>query len=519
MNRIKNSLGVELPETIDGYGEVIPFGGAFARFNGGGVTTVGRRVGKRGGEKLLASIDAALDAAGLRDGMTVSFHHHLRNGDKVVNMVMEAIARRGIKDIHLAASGIFPCHEPLVKLMEDGVITRMTTSTFNPGPVPKAVTAGKLKYPVRLMTHGGRPRAIEAGELHIDVAFIAAPTGDARGNLNGTQGPSACGFISYAYADAQYADTVIAVTDNLVNYPAPVIEISEDKVDYVVKVDSIGDPSGIVSGTTKITTDPVRLKIASDTAELISGAGYIKDGMSFQTGASSTSLAVAAEVSRLMKERGIVGSFGLGGIHAYFVRMLEEGLFKALLDVQCFDLDAVKSAADDPRHLPISGSMYANPCAKSCVVNSLDVVILGASEIDVNYNVNVITGSDGVILGASGGHSDCAAGAKLTIVVSNLLKKTRCLIKERVTTITTPGETVDALVTEYGIAVNPLRTDILEKLSGSGLPLVSIEELRAIAFEMGAVDDHVEFTDRIVGVAEYRDGTVLDLVMQPISGD
>ncbi len=512
---MKNALGREVPEFIQGYGPTKPYTGVFDQL------CERPNVGSRakpvvpGTSKLVSSLSHVLDKVGLKDGMTVSFHHHLRNGDHVVNQVMEAIAAKGIKDICVAASGLFAVHEPLVKLMEDGVITQIITSTFNAGPVPKAITAGKLQKPCVMMTHGGRPRAIMSGDLHIDVAFIAAPTCDTMGNLNGTEGKSACGYLSYAYADAEYADKVVAVTDHLVPYPACPIEISQEKVDYIVQVESIGDPSGIVSGTTKITTDPVRLKIASDTAELMEQAGAIREGMSFQTGASSTALAVAADVRSRMLEKKIIGSFALGGIHAYMVKMLEEGLFRALLDTQCFDLDAVRSAAKNNSHMAISGSQYANPFSSGPVVNMLDTVILGATEIDVNFNVNVTTGSNGVIMGAAGGHSDCAAGAKLAIVVANLTRKTFCIVRDQVTTITTPGDTIDALVTEYGIAINPRRTDLLEALKDSSLPLVPIQELKRIGEEKVGPQSHAEVSSRIVGIVEYRDGSVIDLVYQP----
>lgn len=505
----------EIPEYIEHYGKVERFTGAFTHMGERTRTTAKVRTCVPGEKKLLSGIREAIEKAGLRDGMTVSFHHHLRNGDKVTNLVMQTIADMGFKDIHLAASGIFPCHEPLVPLIESGVITQISVSTFNPGPVPKAISQGKLQKLCILRSHGGRPRAIECGELHIDVAFIAAPACDEMGNLNGTQGPSACGYLSYAYADAQYADTVVAVTDNLVPYPACPVEIGQHLVDYVVTVDSIGDPNGIVSGTTKITTDPVNLRIADSAAALIDRAGFIRDGMTFQTGAGATSLAVAARVGEYMKQRGVVGAFGSGGIHAYFVKMLQEGLFRALFDVQCFDLDAIRSAAEDPRHMAMSASQYGNPHTRGAVVNNLDVIILGATEIDTDFNVNVITGSDGIIMGASGGHNDCAAGAKLTVIVTNLLKGRLCVVRDRVTTITTPGETVDVLVTEYGIAVNPRRIDLLEKLEGSGLPLVDIRELRRIGTRLTGTPDAQKFTDRIIGVVEYRDGTVIDVVRQP----
>lgn len=504
-----------IPDYIENYGAVTHFSGAFAHMGERTRTTARIKTRQPGEKKLLSSLREAITKAGLRDGMTVSFHHHLRNGDRVTNLVMQTIADMGFKDIHLAASGIFPCHAPLVELMEAGVITQISVNTFNPGPVPQAISQGKLQKPAILRSHGGRPRAIESGEMHIDVAFIAAPTCDEMGNMNGTHGPSACGYLAYAYADAEYADTVIAVTDNLVPYPVCPIEIGQHMVDYVVEVDSIGDPSGIVSGTTKITTDPVNLRIAHSAAQLIDCAGYIKDGMSFQTGAGGTSLAVAAEVRELMKTKGVVGSFGSGGIHSYFVKMLREGLFRALFDVQSFDLEAIHSAAEDPRHMAMSASLYGNPHTKGTVVNGLDVMILGATEIDTEFNVNVVTGSDGVIMGASGGHNDCAAGSKLAIIVTNLLKGRLCVVRDHVTTITTPGETVDVLVTEYGIAVNPKRKDLLDRLANSGLPLVDIHELKRIGEQLTGTPEPQRFTDRIIGVVEYRDGTVIDVIRMP----
>ncbi len=466
-------------------------------------------------EDKVVSLEEAIHMAGLKDGMTVSFHHHLRNGDKVVNLVMETIAAMGFKDMHLAASGIFACHEPLVKLIESGVITQISTNTFNPGPVAKAITAGELQKPVILRSHGGRAHAIENGEMHIDVAFIAAPTCDEQGNINGTHGQSACGYLSYAYEDARYADTVVAVTDNLVPYPACPIEISQYLVDYVVRVDSIGDPGGIVSGTTKVTTEPINLRIAAMTAELIDSLGYIKDGLSFQTGAGGTSLAVAAEVRERMLKKHVSGSFGSGGIQSYFVKMLREGLFRALFDVQCFDADAIASAATDPRHMAMGASLYGNPDTKGCIVDGLDVVILGATEIDTDFNVNVITASDGTIIGASGGHSDTAAGSKLCIIVSNLFKGRFCLVRDAVTTITTPGDTVDALVTEWGVSINPRRADLLEQLKGSEIPLIDIHSLLEIGERLAGRPAPMEFSDRIIGVVEYRDGTVIDVIRQP----
>ncbi|WPC41713.1 citrate lyase subunit alpha [Clostridium sp. JS66] len=513
---MKNVLGREIPDNIEGYREVKPFQGAFS--NCGVKEKVGVKVSsvKPGEDKVLNSIEEALDKVEIKDGMTISFHHHLRNGDFILNNVMYAISKRGIKDITVAASSIFPIHEPLVEYMKRGVVTGIVANYMS-GPVAEAISKGYLKKPAVMMTHGGRPRAIESGDLHIHVAFIGAPTADTYGNINGVYGNAACGSLGYAISDAEYADKVIAITDNLVPYPACPIEINQTYVDYVVKVDSIGNPAGIVSGTTKITKDPVGLKIAKMASKVMEASGLVKDGMSFQTGAGGTSLAVAENLKEIMRDKKVTGSFAAGGITGYIVDMFEEGLFTHIFDVQCFDLKAVESYRNNPKHQGMSGSMYGNPHNKGAVVNNLDVMILGATEIDTNFNVNVTTGSDGIIMGGSGGHSDTAAGAKLAIVVTNLIKGRLPIIKDKVTTVTTPGESIDVVVTERGIAVNPIRKDLIEKLKAKNLPVMTIEELKDLAENMTGKPEPIEFTDKVVAVVEYRDGTIIDVVRKPLS--
>lgn len=508
---MKNAVGRELPEYIDGFGPVKPYAGAFANTGTSQRIAVSVKAVKPGETKILESIEAALDAAGIKDGMTLSFHHHLRNGDAVLNMVMKAVSERGIRGLTLAISSVFPTHAPLVEMMKTGVVTGICTNYMS-GPVARAISQGVLQKPAVMMTHGGRPRAIESGDMPIHIAFIAAPSADLYGNCNGVNGKSACGALGYAVADSQYADKVVVITDNLVEYPAAPAEISQLDVDYVVVVPSIGDPAGIVSGTTQITRDPVGLKIARNAAKVIEASGLLKDGISFQTGAGGTSLAVASELKDMMKSAGIVGSFAAGGVTGYIVDMLEEGLFKAILDVQCFDLRAVQSYRDNPKHMAMDASKYANPHNKGSVVNNLDVMILGAAEIDLDFNVNVTTGSDGVIIGGSGGHSDTAAGSKLTIIVTSLVKARLPIIKRRVMTVTTPGETVDVLVTERGIAVNPKRTDLIENLIRAGLPIMTMEALLALAEGMTGIPKDVALGDEIVAVVQYRDGTVIDVV-------
>lgn len=500
-----------LPSHIEGYGAVRPFAGAFA--NSGVVhKTESRRTGVMPGRsKVLPHLHAAIEACGLKDGGVVSFHHHLRNGDGVLNGVLDAIAAAGLRDVTIAPSSLFPVHAPLVRHLESGVVGGIETA-YMAGPVAEAISRGAMRRPVRMHTHGGRARAIEAGAPRIDVAFIAAPTADACGNVNGVDGKSACGSLGYAQVDARFAQRVVAITDNLVPYPACPIDITQDHVDFVVPVDSIGDPQGILSGTTRPTTEPVGLRIAHDAARVIAASGLLDEGFSFQTGAGGISLAVAAAVRHMMAERNVRGSFASGGITGTIVDMFRAGLFRTLLDVQCFDLAAVDSYRCDDAHLGMSASMYANPHNRGAVVNQLDAMILGAAEIDVDFNVNVTTRTDGVILGGSGGHADTAAGAKLAIVTTRLCAGGFGKVVDRVTTITTPGETVDVLVTEAGVAVNPRRADLRGRLVDAGIEVVPIERLRDLA-AASATRAHVGRAEgRVVAVVEYRDGTVIDVV-------
>jgi hypothetical protein len=55
---------------------------------------------------------AALRECGVRDGATLSFHHHLRNGDHLMNLVLAEAARLGLRDLKIAPSSIFPVHAP-----------------------------------------------------------------------------------------------------------------------------------------------------------------------------------------------------------------------------------------------------------------------------------------------------------------------------------------------------------------------------------------------------------------------
>lgn len=472
------------------------------------------RASKPGSEKILKSIEAAIDASKLENGMTISFHHHFRNGDYVLNLVVEAIARKKIKGITLAPSSLNDVNDHILPYLEDGTIAAIETSGAR-GKLGQWATAGKLARPIIIRSHGGRARAIEAGELHIDVAFIGAPCCDRFGNISGIQGRSACGAMGYAMIDAAYADTVVAITDYLVPHPVFPYSIPQTQVDYIVEIESIGDPKGIASGALRISKNPRELLIAEYAANVIEYSGYFKDGYSLQLGSGGASLAAAKFIKEKMIAQNITASFGIGGVTAPFVDMLEAGLIKTIFDVQDFDIPSIESLKNNPNHQEMSASYYANPHSAGPIVNNLDVVILSATEVDVDFNVNVITDSNGVIMGASGGHCDTAAGANLSIVVAPLLRGRLPMVLDRVNTIVTPGETVDVIITERGLAVNPGRKDLLDNLKDSGLPIMDIHDLKRIAYDLAGEPEKIKLTDEVVGIVEYRDGTIIDVIKKP----
>lgn len=465
-------------------------------------------------DKLVPDLQEAIAKSGLRDGMTISFHHHFRDGDYIVNMVVETIAAMGIRDITICASSLGDAHDPIVKHIASGVITGISTSGIR-GKIGEAVSKGLLQNVAYIRSHGGRVRAIEAGDIHIDVAFIGAPTADAYGNARGKGGKSDCGVLSYSMVDAKYADKVVVITDCLVDFPNFPPSIEQVDVDYVVVVDEIGNPRKIANAMLRFTQDPRELIIAEAAAQVLAHTPYFKDGFSFQTGGGGPSLAVTRFLRTYMEEQGIKMGFALGGITQPMLDLLNDGLIRTIVDAQDFDLPSIASVNSHSRHFEISISQYANPFNKGAFVNRLDFGILAALEIDTDFNVNVVTGSeDGVLRGAPGGHVDIAAGSKCAILVAPLLRTRIPTIRDRVTTITTPGESVDVVVTDVGIAVNPNRQDLLAVLQKAklSLPLRTIEELRDEAYAIAGAPEEIEFEDKVVALVEYRDGTIIDVV-------
>ncbi len=462
--------------------------------------------------KLCATIREACERCGAHDGMTVSFHHHFRNGDKTAAAVMKVLVEdMGLKDITIAATSLGDAHNNVADYIEQGKVIGIQSSGVR-GRIGEVISAGKLKTPAIIRSHGGRPRAIEAGEVHIDIAFLAAATADECGNASGTGGKSNCGSLGYAIGDSRWADNVVVITDTLVDYPNQPASISQIDVDAVVVVDEIGDPAKIGSKEARVSQDPRELKMAEAVADVIAATPYFKDGFSFQTGVGGPSLAANLFLEQYMDERNIKMGWAIGGICGPMVELLKKGKVGKVIDVQDFDLDAVNSIHQTPNHFEMSASQYANPANKGAFVNKLDFVVLAALEVDTSFNVNVLTGSDGVLRGAPGGHPDTAAGSKCCIIVTPLTRGRMATVCEQVVTVTPPGDCVDVVVTDYGIAVNPLRPDLIACLDEAGIPHVSIESLKEKAYSLVGRPDSLEWEDQVVAVLESRDGTILDVV-------
>lgn len=506
---MKNSIGRQIPENI--MENMKLYQGEFSMESDIKKAAPVIKPVNPGESKLLGSIEEAIVKSGLRDGMTISFHHHFREGDYIINMVVDTIAKLGIKNLTLASSSLSNVHKALIKHIKDGVITKISTSGLR-GELGDEISNGLMDEPVIIRSHGGRARAIEAGDIKIDVAFLGAASSDEYGNASGSRGVANCGSLGYGIIDAMYADKVVIITDCLVDFPNVPASISQTHVDYVVKVDKIGDPEGIAKGATRYTKNPKELLMAEYASKVIVESGYFKDGFSFQTGTGGATLAVSRFLRDEMIKAGVKATFALGGITKQIVEMHEEGLVKHIFDVQGFDLVAVGSVDKNPNHHEINSSFYANPHNRGCIANKLDVVVLSALEIDTDFNVNVMTGSDGVLRGASGGHCDTAACAKLTIIISPLIRGRIPCIVDSVNTVITPGDSVDVVVTEIGIAINPKRKDLIERFKNINIPIFTIQELKDKVESIAGVPDKIEYDDKVVAIVEYRDGSIIDVV-------
>ena len=285
---MKNAVGRDIPEYLLANGKEVYQGKNY--MDGKYIQKASprtRRYETPQESKLVDSIRTAMEQCGAKSGMTFSFHHPLRDGDFVVNQVMKvAIEEMGLEDITIAASSLGNAHDPIANYIEQGKVVGIQTSGIR-GRMGEVVSAGKLKTPAIIRSHGGRPRAIEGGEVHIDIAFIAAPTSDCVGNCRGIGGKSNCGSMGYAMTDAKYADHVVVVTDCLVDFPNMPASVEAIDVDAVVVVDSIGNPKKIASAAARISQNPRDLMMAENVAKVIASTPWFKEGFSFQTGVAA----------------------------------------------------------------------------------------------------------------------------------------------------------------------------------------------------------------------------------------
>ena len=510
---IKNAVVRKIPTEINGK-PIIPFKGV------GKYKPTGRKFAPKistcadyplDGNKQVPNLKEALIKSGIKDGMTISTHHHFRNGDLIAVEVFKIASDLGIKNLMWFPSASFPCHEPIIEYLKDGTIHHIEGSMN--GPLGRFASLGKMKGAGVLRSHGGRYQAVQDGEVQIDIAVIAAPTADPFGNANGVEGPSACGLLGFALADSQYADKVIVVTDNLIEFPCIPWQIHGNYVDYVVKMEQIGIPEKIVSGTTEITKSPDRLLIAELTAKFCEQAGLIKNGFSFQAGAGGTALSIGVFFAEIMRRKGIKARFARGGSNKYLVEMLDEGLVDYILDGQTFDLEGVHSMRENPNHIDTSPFTSYNYHGKGNFAGIVDIVILGATEVDLNFNANVVTHSDGYLLHGIGGWQNCLFSKNVILPVP-LFRDRIPIIKDEVTTICGPGELIDIIVTERGIAINPLRKDLINKMKDSKLPIKTIQELKDEAERICGKPKAAEFEDKIIAAIKWVDGTVIDVVRQ-----
>lgn len=477
--------------------------------------TIGIRIAScadfpKNGDKRTSDLRAALKTAGLRDGMVVSTHHHLRNGDEVAVALFSAAAELGVKDLIWFPSASFPCHESLIPYLDDGTI-RHIEGSLN-GALGDYAWHGRMRDWAILRSHGSRYRAIQEGDVRIDVAVIAAPTCDEFGNMSGAYGPSACGVMGFAVADAHFADHVIAVTDNLVPFPCAPWQIPGNHVDQVVTVPSIGDPTQIVSGTTQLTRSPEGLRIAELAVQFAREAGILREGWSFQAGAGRTTLAFTVFAAQEMARQGIRSRFVRGGSTEVTVRMLENEQTDFLLDGQTFDLEGVRSVRENPNHVmttPLNSYTYHT---KGNIASILDCAVLGATEIDLNFNANVVTHSDGRLQHGIGGWQD-ALFARCTILAVPSMRNRVPIVRNSLTTFCGPGELIDAVVTEIGIAINPRREDLIQSVSGSKLPLMTLSEIKDRAERLaGGPPKPAAVDGPVVGLVTWVDGTTLDVL-------
>jgi citrate lyase subunit alpha/citrate CoA-transferase len=216
-----------------------------------------------------------------------------------------------------------------------------------------------------------------------------------------------------------------------------------------------------------------------------------------------------------MKAKDVKARFIRGGSTKYLVQLLEEGLTDYILDGQTFDLEGVRSMKENRNHVNTSPFTSYNFHGKGNFASIVDAAVLGATEVDVEFNANVVTHSDGLLLHGIGGWQNCLYSKCVIIAVPSFRDRIPVIVNE-VTTLCGPGELIDVIITERGIAINPLRKDLINSLKNSRLPVKPIKQLRDEVFEIcgGKPAKPKLKKDKVAAIVKWVDGTVLDSVFQ-----
>jgi citrate lyase subunit alpha/citrate CoA-transferase len=126
----------------------------------------------------------------------------------------------------------------------------------------------------------------------------------------------------------------------------------------------------------------------------------------------------------------------------------------------------------------------------------------------------VVTHSDGRLLHGIGGWQNCLFAGCTILAVPSFRDRIPVIVDE-VTTLTGPGEMIDVVATERGIAINPRREDLLNAVQGSSLPIRPIQDIQRVAEKIcGGKPQRPRLRQNPVAAVKWVDGTVLDTVWQ-----
>jgi citrate lyase subunit alpha/citrate CoA-transferase len=464
-------------------------------------------------DKVYTNTMKLIEKLDMDHSQTISFHHHLREGDRVMETVIKALHDAGLRDLTVCSSSVMNCHDFLVEYIKNGTICNLETSGLR-GELGKFISDGGMDNPVIIRSHGSRARAVSDGERTVNVAFIAASKADELGNATGIVGRNAFGSLGYGIWEARNAKKTVVVTDDLSSKVLDHISISQSETDAVLLVEQIGTSEKINSGALRIKSDPLTMRIAENTARFLIHSGIDLNEKAIQMGSGGISLQTMNNLTSYLDEKNIRFKFAVGGITRNLINLLEAGFVQALMDVQSFDPSCAISLRDNQNHHEVDVNTYANPLNPSNLVNSLDIAILSALEIDLNWNVNVITGSDGRFMGAVGGHQDVAEGSDLTIVVAPLIRGRIPVLTDRVNTLVTKGKEVDVFICEYGIAVKEDHESILASLKNHGIKTLKLSELYDKTVKYVDIPTKPEYKDKTVAIVQDRYGNTLSEIKQ-----